>query len=56
MFLSVCLCLYICMCFSENVLEDEDDLYAAVYGLEQTGGKIYEDLMRAEQQPPLVPI
>ncbi|XP_024908272.1 guanine nucleotide exchange factor VAV3b isoform X4 [Cynoglossus semilaevis] len=37
----------------ENVLEDEDDLYAAVYGLEQTGGKIYEDLMRAEQQPPL---
>uniref|UniRef100_A0A3P8WD14 Vav 3 guanine nucleotide exchange factor b n=1 Tax=Cynoglossus semilaevis TaxID=244447 RepID=A0A3P8WD14_CYNSE len=38
----------------QNVLEDEDDLYAAVYGLEQTGGKIYEDLMRAEQQPPLV--
>uniref|UniRef100_H2U1H6 Vav 3 guanine nucleotide exchange factor b n=1 Tax=Takifugu rubripes TaxID=31033 RepID=H2U1H6_TAKRU len=34
---------------------DEDDLYAAVYGMDDncTGGKIYEDLMRAEQPPPL---
>ncbi|XP_039999042.1 guanine nucleotide exchange factor VAV3-like isoform X3 [Xiphias gladius] len=41
----------------ENVLEDEgeDDLYAAVYGLEEdyAGGEIYEDLMRTEQPPPL---
>ncbi|KAG8014328.1 Guanine nucleotide exchange factor VAV3 [Nibea albiflora] len=39
----------------ENVLEDEDDLYAAVYGLEDDdeGGEIYEDLMRTEQHPPL---
>uniref|UniRef100_A0A4W6F5K2 Vav 3 guanine nucleotide exchange factor b n=1 Tax=Lates calcarifer TaxID=8187 RepID=A0A4W6F5K2_LATCA len=39
----------------ENVLEDEDDLYAAVYGLEEeyAGGEIYEDLMRTEQHPPL---
>ncbi|XP_034559262.1 guanine nucleotide exchange factor VAV3-like [Notolabrus celidotus] len=39
----------------ENALEDEDDLYAAVYGLEEdnAGGEIYEDLMRTEQQPPL---
>ncbi|XP_069367941.1 guanine nucleotide exchange factor VAV3-like isoform X7 [Paralichthys olivaceus] len=39
----------------ENVLEDEDDLYAVVYGLEEdcTGGEIYEDLMRTEQPPPL---
>uniref|UniRef100_A0A3B4U5A2 Vav 3 guanine nucleotide exchange factor b n=1 Tax=Seriola dumerili TaxID=41447 RepID=A0A3B4U5A2_SERDU len=41
-------------CF-HNVLEDEDDLYAAVYGLEEdyAGGEIYEDLMRTEQPPPL---
>lgn len=41
---------------SENAPEDEDDLYAAVYGLEDncTGGSVYEDLMRAEQPPPLV--
>uniref|UniRef100_A0A671YI35 Vav 3 guanine nucleotide exchange factor b n=1 Tax=Sparus aurata TaxID=8175 RepID=A0A671YI35_SPAAU len=34
---------------------DEDDLYAAVYGLEEdyAGGEIYEDLMRTEQNPPL---
>uniref|UniRef100_H3BY38 Vav 3 guanine nucleotide exchange factor b n=1 Tax=Tetraodon nigroviridis TaxID=99883 RepID=H3BY38_TETNG len=40
----------------ENAPEDAEDLYAAVYGLEDdcTGGKIYEDLMRAEQPPPLV--
>uniref|UniRef100_A0AAX7V7U0 Vav 3 guanine nucleotide exchange factor b n=1 Tax=Astatotilapia calliptera TaxID=8154 RepID=A0AAX7V7U0_ASTCA len=40
-----------------NVPEDEDDLYAAVYGLEDdyAGGEIYEDLMRTEQLPPLVP-
>ncbi|XP_053293131.1 guanine nucleotide exchange factor VAV3 isoform X1 [Pleuronectes platessa] len=39
----------------ENALEDEDDLYAVVYGLEEdhAGGEIYEDLMRAEQHPPL---
>ncbi|XP_045908830.1 guanine nucleotide exchange factor VAV3-like isoform X3 [Micropterus dolomieu] len=39
----------------ENAPEDEDDLYAAVYGLEEdyAGGEIYEDLMRTEQQPPL---
>ncbi|XP_072219845.1 guanine nucleotide exchange factor VAV3-like [Leuresthes tenuis] len=39
----------------ENVPEDEDDLYAAVYGLEEdyAGGEIYEDLMRTEQHPPL---
>eukprot|EP00064_Thunnus_orientalis_P001015 superscaffoldBa00000062_g1016 len=39
----------------ENALEDEDDLYAAVYGLEEdyAGGEIYEDLMRIEQLPPL---
>ncbi|CAG07153.1 unnamed protein product, partial [Tetraodon nigroviridis] len=42
--------------FNENAPEDAEDLYAAVYGLEDdcTGGKIYEDLMRAEQPPPLV--
>lgn len=41
---------------SENAPEDEDDLYASVYGLEEeyAGGEIYEDLMRTEQQPPLV--
>ncbi|XP_078120384.1 guanine nucleotide exchange factor VAV3-like isoform X2 [Sander vitreus] len=39
----------------ENAIEDEDDLYAAVYGLEEdyAGGEIYEDLMRTEQPPPL---
>ncbi|XP_051809546.1 guanine nucleotide exchange factor VAV3-like [Acanthochromis polyacanthus] len=39
----------------ESVPEDEDDLYAAVYGLEEdyAGGEIYEDLMRTEQHPPL---
>ncbi|XP_051231981.1 guanine nucleotide exchange factor VAV3 isoform X3 [Dicentrarchus labrax] len=39
----------------ENAPEDEDDLYAAVYGLEEdnAGGEIYEDLMRTEQHPPL---
>uniref|UniRef100_A0A8C3GCC0 Vav 3 guanine nucleotide exchange factor b n=1 Tax=Cyclopterus lumpus TaxID=8103 RepID=A0A8C3GCC0_CYCLU len=43
-----------CMCDSENAPEDEDDLYAAVYGLEEdyAGGEIYEDLMRNEQHPP----
>uniref|UniRef100_A0A3B3X707 Vav 3 guanine nucleotide exchange factor b n=1 Tax=Poecilia mexicana TaxID=48701 RepID=A0A3B3X707_9TELE len=37
--------------FIENVPEDEDDLYAAVYGLEDeyAGGEIYEDLMKTEQ-------
>lgn len=46
-----------CVCDSENVPEDEDDLYAAVYGLEDeyAGGEIYEDLMRTEQHAPLVP-
>lgn len=45
----------ICLC-SENTLEDEDNLYAAVYKMEDdyTGGEIYEDLMRMEQPPPLV--
>ncbi|XP_047444413.1 guanine nucleotide exchange factor VAV3-like isoform X3 [Mugil cephalus] len=39
----------------ENVLEDEDELYDAVYGLEEdhAGDEIYEDLMRTEQHPPL---
>ncbi|CAN9502752.1 unnamed protein product [Ophioblennius macclurei] len=39
----------------ENVPEDADDLYAAVYGLEEdyAGGEIYEDLMRTDQLPPL---
>ncbi|XP_071347907.1 guanine nucleotide exchange factor VAV3-like isoform X2 [Trachinotus anak] len=39
----------------ENALEDEDELYAAVYGFEDdyAGGEIYEDLMRTEQHPPL---
>ena len=48
--------LCVCVHNSENVPEDEDDLYAAVYGLEEdyAGGEIYEDLMRTEQQPPLV--
>ncbi|KAM3866282.1 guanine nucleotide exchange factor VAV3-like, partial [Diretmus argenteus] len=38
----------------ENAPEDEEDLYAAVYGLEDDydGGEIYEDLMRTEQHPP----
>ncbi|XP_056277299.1 guanine nucleotide exchange factor VAV3-like isoform X2 [Pseudoliparis swirei] len=38
----------------ENAPEDEDDLYAAVYGLEEdyAGEEIYEDLMRNEQLPP----
>uniref|UniRef100_A0A8C6PD24 Vav 3 guanine nucleotide exchange factor b n=1 Tax=Nothobranchius furzeri TaxID=105023 RepID=A0A8C6PD24_NOTFU len=38
-----------------NIPEDEDDLYAAVYGLDQeyAGGEIYEDLMKTEQQLPL---
>uniref|UniRef100_UPI0037E79BBE guanine nucleotide exchange factor VAV3-like isoform X3 n=1 Tax=Semicossyphus pulcher TaxID=241346 RepID=UPI0037E79BBE len=42
----------------ENALEDEDDLYAAVYGLEEdyAGGEIYEDLMRTEQHPPLAEV
>uniref|UniRef100_A0A669BBI1 Vav 3 guanine nucleotide exchange factor b n=1 Tax=Oreochromis niloticus TaxID=8128 RepID=A0A669BBI1_ORENI len=50
-------CLFFCVCYSESVPEDEDDLYAAVYGLEDdyAGGEIYEDLMRTEQPPPLVP-
>lgn len=45
-----------CVCDSENTPEDEDDLYAAVYGMEEdyAGGEIYEDLMRTEQPPPLV--
>uniref|UniRef100_A0A669E3T6 Vav 3 guanine nucleotide exchange factor b n=1 Tax=Oreochromis niloticus TaxID=8128 RepID=A0A669E3T6_ORENI len=48
-------CLFFCVCYSESVPEDEDDLYAAVYGLEDdyAGGEIYEDLMRTEQPPPL---
>lgn len=45
-----------CVRDSENTPEDEDDLYAAVYGMEEdyAGGEIYEDLMRTEQPPPLV--
>lgn len=41
---------------SESNPEDEDELYAAVYGLDDdcSDGKIYEDLMRAEQPPPPV--
>ncbi|KAM9322710.1 guanine nucleotide exchange factor VAV3-like isoform 2-T2 [Pholidichthys leucotaenia] len=39
----------------ESVPEDEDELYAAVYSLEEdyARGEIYEDLMRTEQVPPL---
>ncbi|KAJ0058863.1 hypothetical protein NL108_001097, partial [Boleophthalmus pectinirostris] len=39
----------------ENVPEDEDDLYSAVYNLEEdyAGEEIYEDLMRTDLQPPL---
>ncbi|KAI4808985.1 hypothetical protein KUCAC02_017901 [Chaenocephalus aceratus] len=39
----------------ENEIENDDDLYAAVYGLEEdnAGGEIYEDLMRTEQHAPL---
>uniref|UniRef100_A0A672Z1H0 Vav 3 guanine nucleotide exchange factor b n=1 Tax=Sphaeramia orbicularis TaxID=375764 RepID=A0A672Z1H0_9TELE len=39
----------------ETSVTDEDELYAAVYGLEEdyAGGEIYEDLMRTEQHPPL---
>lgn len=46
----------VCVLDSENAPEDEDELYAAVYGLEEdyAGGEIYEDLMRTEQYPPLV--
>uniref|UniRef100_A0A8C4IF93 Vav 3 guanine nucleotide exchange factor b n=1 Tax=Dicentrarchus labrax TaxID=13489 RepID=A0A8C4IF93_DICLA len=41
--------------WSNFLRSDEDDLYAAVYGLEEdnAGGEIYEDLMRTEQHPPL---
>uniref|UniRef100_A0A671YBR3 Vav 3 guanine nucleotide exchange factor b n=1 Tax=Sparus aurata TaxID=8175 RepID=A0A671YBR3_SPAAU len=51
----VCVCAWWCSFDSENAPEDEDDLYAAVYGLEEdyAGGEIYEDLMRTEQNPPL---
>ncbi|XP_057712824.1 guanine nucleotide exchange factor VAV3-like isoform X1 [Corythoichthys intestinalis] len=36
----------------ETAMEDEEDLYAAVYSLEEgyAGGEIYEDLMRTGQQ------
>uniref|UniRef100_A0AAV2JSH3 Vav 3 guanine nucleotide exchange factor b n=1 Tax=Knipowitschia caucasica TaxID=637954 RepID=A0AAV2JSH3_KNICA len=39
----------------ENALEDEDELYAAVYGCEEdyAGGEIYEDLMRTDLTPAL---
>uniref|UniRef100_A0A8C7XN50 Guanine nucleotide exchange factor VAV3 n=1 Tax=Oryzias sinensis TaxID=183150 RepID=A0A8C7XN50_9TELE len=45
-------CVFVHGCDSENTPEDEDDLYAAVYGLEDeyAGLEIYEDLMRTEQQ------
>lgn len=50
----VCVC--VLLCSSENTPEDEDDLYATVYGLEEdyASGEIYEDLMRTEQPTPLV--
>uniref|UniRef100_A0A674BJ14 Vav 3 guanine nucleotide exchange factor b n=1 Tax=Salmo trutta TaxID=8032 RepID=A0A674BJ14_SALTR len=40
---------------SPNILEDEEELYAPVYGFDDTdeGGEIYEDLMRTEQHPTL---
>lgn len=49
-------CVFLSISDSENAPEDEDDLYADVYGLEDncTDGKIYEDLMKAEQPPPPV--
>ncbi|XP_031721029.1 guanine nucleotide exchange factor VAV3-like isoform X1 [Anarrhichthys ocellatus] len=39
----------------ENAPDDDDDLYAVVYGMEEDSadGEIYEDLMRNEQHPPL---
>uniref|UniRef100_A0A3Q3BDL7 Vav 3 guanine nucleotide exchange factor b n=1 Tax=Kryptolebias marmoratus TaxID=37003 RepID=A0A3Q3BDL7_KRYMA len=39
-------------------VSDEDDLYAAVYGLEEqnAGGEIYEDLMKTEQHPTLAEV
>ncbi|XP_075878053.1 guanine nucleotide exchange factor VAV3b isoform X2 [Nelusetta ayraudi] len=42
----------------ENCLQDEDELYSDVYGLEDVyaGGEIYEDLMRIEQPPPQVEV
>uniref|UniRef100_A0A8C7L150 Vav guanine nucleotide exchange factor 3 n=1 Tax=Oncorhynchus kisutch TaxID=8019 RepID=A0A8C7L150_ONCKI len=45
----------VCMLCIGNVLEDEEELYAPVYGLDDTdeGGEIYEDLMRTEQHPTL---
>uniref|UniRef100_A0A674BK43 Vav 3 guanine nucleotide exchange factor b n=1 Tax=Salmo trutta TaxID=8032 RepID=A0A674BK43_SALTR len=52
---SVCVCVRACFCVSENILEDEEELYAPVYGFDDTdeGGEIYEDLMRTEQHPTL---
>uniref|UniRef100_A0A8C6UJ98 Vav 3 guanine nucleotide exchange factor b n=1 Tax=Neogobius melanostomus TaxID=47308 RepID=A0A8C6UJ98_9GOBI len=42
----------------ENAPEDEDELYAAVYGYEEdyAGGEIYEDLMRTDLQSPLAEV
>ncbi|KAJ7983438.1 hypothetical protein DPEC_G00378580, partial [Dallia pectoralis] len=39
----------------ENAPEDDEDLYASVYGMDisDDGGEIYEDLMRTETHPTL---
>uniref|UniRef100_A0A6Q2ZAR4 Vav 3 guanine nucleotide exchange factor b n=1 Tax=Esox lucius TaxID=8010 RepID=A0A6Q2ZAR4_ESOLU len=45
----------VCVCFSENGSEDDEDLYSSVYGIDisDDGGEIYEDLMRTEPHPTL---
>ena len=39
-----------CVCSSENGVEDEEDLYDCVYDDEE-GGDIYEDLMKTDVIP-----
>lgn len=41
------------MCFSENGVEDEEDLYDCVYD-DDEGGEVYEDLMKVEVVQPQV--
>lgn len=41
------------VCYSENEVEDEEDLYDCVYD-DEDGGEIYEDLMKTEAIPPPV--
>lgn len=42
-----------CVCFSENGVEDEEDLYDCVYD-DDEGGEVYEDLMKVELVQPQV--